>query len=131
MANQHLFYSSLCSWIIHQLIFFMIPMFPHRWIYDMCLLTSLWNHGTTSSIAKWMDRSCIGVCVLHNMYCVSHSSSLSPTGLFFTVHGVVFYFLSKTFVKQHQRNLCHVISHGCATISNIVVGLVFTNQFFS
>lgn len=52
-----LFYSSIGSFLIHQVIFYYVDTFPNKWIVYGCLATSVWNHGTTSRLAQVFNRS--------------------------------------------------------------------------
>lgn len=123
MKNNTLFYSSVVSLWVHMWLFSWVTAFPHPWLHYTCVGTSLWNHGFTSEVAKWTDRAMITVCVGHNLYWLSvyNHHIVSWIGIILTVQGVSFYFVSKM-TKQYEI-LFHLVSHVCATCSNVLLGL--------
>jgi len=137
MKNNLLLFSSLGSLVVHVVLFSKTPKFPRPWLYYLGLGTSIWNHGTTSEIAKWTDRMVVGACVGHNLYWMSayrHQKG-AWMGMVMTLNGVSFYFVSKMVKKKHQI-MFHVISHVCATCSDVLLGVVAhrtfsRHQFFS
>lgn len=42
-----LFYSSIRSFLIHQVIFSYVDTFPNKWIVYECIITSVWNHQSS------------------------------------------------------------------------------------
>jgi hypothetical protein len=125
MKNKTLLYSSLVSFVVHLWLFSWVSAFPHPWLHYACIGTSIWNHGFTSDLAKWTDRAMITVCVGHNVYWLSMYNHYigSWVGRLLTFHGVLFYFVSKMVVAQYQIRL-HLLSHVCATCSNLFLGMV-------
>lgn len=123
MTNKTLLFSSVCSLVVHVWLFSWVLAFPHPWLYYTCIGTSLWNHGFTNELAKWTDRGMITVCVGHNLYWLFmyNHHIVSWIGTILTVHGVSFYFVSKL-IKPYQI-IFHVVSHVCATCSNVLLGL--------
>jgi hypothetical protein len=107
-------------------------------MYYLGLGTSIWNHGMTSQVAKWTDRVIVGVCVGHNLYWLSayrHQKG-AWMGMVMTLNGVFFYFVSKRRMKKKLQIMFHVISHVCATCSDVLLGVVAhrtfsRNQFLS
>ena len=122
-THNALFYSSACSLLVHAWIFSNVAAFPDPWIYYSCVGTSLWNHGFTSTVAQWTDRTMVAVCVGHNLYWLlayNHPIGLW-VGFALSMSGVAFYFASK-FVER--RIMYHLFSHVCATGSSVVLGMV-------
>lgn len=125
MTNKVLFISSIVAFFIHSFLFhYFIYHFPNKWLFYACLLTSIWNHGTTNKIAKYMDRLLVFLCIIHNLswlffieFCATWLGIL-----IFTINGISFYFLSKIY----DITLYHVYSHCCATISNFCLGIYFS-----
>lgn len=118
-----LFYSSFCSLLVHGVLFASVPAFPHPWVYYACVGTSLWNHGCYDNfVAKWTDRAMVSVCVGHNLFWVSslNTHPMRIMGWMLTIKGVGFFLLSKR-IETHQT-LLHLISHVCATCSNVILG---------
>jgi hypothetical protein len=127
MVNKILLSSSLMSVIVHIVLFSIVSEFPQPWIYCLCLTTSVWNHGLTSTLAKWTDRVLVVVCVSHNIiwfYTCSHHP-WSWWGAFLTLNGVSFYLVSKMFECPKKRTYLHMVSHVCATLSNICLGIIY------
>ena len=63
MANKILLASTLCSTICHLTAFLLsvqLPPTPYIIFIVIALITSIWNHSTTSELAKWSDRIIIG-----------------------------------------------------------------------
>lgn len=127
MVNTILCVSSLVFMIVHQCLFWYVPSFPQLWLYQICLWTSIWNHGTTSFVAKWSDRLMVYIGITHSFYSFLF---LYPSwiGLILTSNGMMFYMVSKTYDDPCMKNKYHIISHACATLSNIVLGIVFQKQ---
>lgn len=127
MANNILCVSSIISMIVHQCLFWYVPTVPQSWLYQVCLWTSIWNHGTTSSVAQWSDRIMVFFCITHNLYCFT---VLSPSwvGLVLTSNGMMCYLISKSYDRPCMRNLYHLLSHGCATFSTVVLAMVSSKQ---
>ena len=123
MKNNTLWYSSLVSLFVHMWVFSWAPDFPQPWLHYTSVGTSLWNHGFTSGVAMWTDRTMICVCVGHNLYWLSvHNHPIvSWIGVVLTFHGMSFYLISKM-VSQHEI-MYHLVSHICATCSNVFLGL--------
>ena len=126
MVNNILFYSSIISSFAHILLFAFVPNFPQQWLYYTCLTTSIWNHGCKNNWVKWIDRIVVFVGVLHNVYWLSmsfHHTLWSWFGLVFTMNSATFYMVSKGLDDPMDQTLFHLVSHGCATLSNICLGI--------
>lgn len=126
MASKVLFYSSIGSTILHFLLFTFFSTFPHPHLYYGCLATSIWNHGTTSLLAKLADRVMVVLCVIHHFYWLSFSVSTSYwawCGISITINGAFFYVFSKTFENRYVRITYHFISHLLATFSSFCLAM--------
>ena len=126
MANNILFYSSVASSFLHIILFMLVPGFPHQWLYHFALVSSLWNHGSISTYAKWFDRVVIWVSVGHNIYWLKQYflvSLWSWFGMIFTINAVVFYGVSKLLDDDYEQVSFHFVSHICATASNMCLGV--------
>ena len=110
MVNLILFRSSVFLGICH----FMIPIFTKVSYFDKLMIlyyfgivTSLWNHGTTSSMAKWSDRVVMYVgCLSDFLFCLHHLV-FCPFLLIY----VTCYILAKC----EQKNGFHITTHVVAT----------------
>jgi hypothetical protein len=76
----------------------------------LALVTSLLNHGSTSSIIKWLDRSVMYMGSIITLYQAPNNSirALVPC-----IGG--FYFLA----KYYNSNIFHILSHICITGINV------------
>lgn len=118
--NKFLFYSSILSSFCFQLWFLLFPKFPYKWIYYLCMTTSLCNHGLTSQIAQWIDRIMIIICVVFTIYQLFYFTVdwwFQSIGIGMTLNGLIFYWIS----KKTGNIIYHIISHFFATISGLCV----------
>lgn len=126
-----LFYSSIGSFLIHQVIFYHVDTFPNQWIVYGCLTTSVWNHGTTSRLAQISDRLWVSCGVAHNLLCLyqhrNHNSIYRYSTLFFMGTGVACYFLSKLIMAY--RLPLHLTSHVLGTLSNLSLSILVQKNF--
>jgi hypothetical protein len=81
MANTLLFLSAALFGCIH--LFRIIDKYPCRstllvWTYLLGTATSLWNHGTTSSVAKVVDRFTMVLGFWVDAYLISHIPLSKP-----------------------------------------------------
>ncbi len=113
MANQRLFHSALVCATIHGLgIFVYVPHPLYAAFLLCCVGASLANHGLTSSVAKWVDRSCMYVGVPITLW-------LAPQHVvrIFTLGAGGVYMLG----KYSNSSILHSISHGMITSVNILI----------
>ena len=91
------------------------------------VITSLWNHGTKSNLAKWCDRftMLISSIILFNIINDSNISNKN-TLIFLLLLGIGCYFISKLFNKDNNvRYSLHCGTHLIVTIILIkLIGLV-------
>ena len=110
--NQVLFWS---SFITAGITCFFIKYTTNRIIvvvYISSTLTSLWNHGTTSRIAKISDRTMQVVGALVYLY---HKPSL--LSLFFWMYSMICFIISKRFNLLEY----HMYSHVYASLLHITM----------
>jgi len=70
MVNRVLLYSSLICGGIH--LVYPSHLVVHRMAMMSGVMTSIWNHGTTSPIAKWTDRGMMMVAVIVHVRMYHH-----------------------------------------------------------
>lgn len=126
-----LFYSSIGSFLIHQVIFYHVDTFPKKWIVYGCMATSVWNHGTTSRLAQISDHLWVAGCVGHRLSCLYDDPDQNNKywyGTFFlTSTGVLCYFGSKLTIKY--RLFLHLTSHVLGTLSSLSLSILLQKNF--
>jgi len=135
MANGVLLASTLCCGALH---LWALLSFTATTTWACAILggiiTSVWNHATTSQIAKWFDRCTIAVCVAFDAFILaaaatthkksspSKSALMALGGCYTTLLAAVsLYFAAKRYEHkcQKRRDACHAGSHVLATILHV------------
>jgi hypothetical protein len=124
MANDYLWKSSIFFGSIHFLfMIFWNTRLLLIFIYAVGILTSIWNHGTTSDLAKWADRIWISLGSLVDFYSLFiMDAELAISGTLILMTAVFFFAMAKKFEKKKkdkERDLYHSISHALATIVHL------------
>lgn len=94
------------------------------------ILTSIWNHASTSELARWLDRCTIAVGVCLDVYILSSAtpnqmsreSVLALGGCRTALLAALgLYFTAKSFEHTcwKRRDACHVGAHVLATILHV------------
>ena len=97
------------------------------------ILTSIWNHGTTSEIAKWGDRICIALAVMSAIYHITLFSYRPNSIIVFSVItlAITCYFIAKNHEKKkehYKRDFCHGSSHMIATAAHVTIIAILSTQ---
>ena len=96
-------------------------------IYGIGILTSLWNHGATSEVAKWADRIWMSIGGFVDLYCLCIlEKEMAISGSLILITAVTFFFMAKYHDSKafhRERDLFHGISHCLATILHL--GLLY------
>jgi hypothetical protein len=137
MANTILLLSALCCGAFHlwALLSFQTFLAATTWACAILggIVTSIFNHASTSQIAKWMDRLVIACCVgldaailAAAAYTRTHTQTPLPTLLgcyVVLVAAVGLYFTAKKYEHTHKchkrRDYCHAGSHILATVLHV------------
>ncbi|KAM3570431.1 hypothetical protein VYU27_007509 [Nannochloropsis oceanica] len=142
MANGVLLASTLCCGALHLWALISFDTFTATTTWACIILggivTSVWNHATTSLLAKWFDRCTIAACVGLDAFilaaatttdgrfsrrCSNRSSALMASGGCYTtlLAAVGLYFAAKSYEHkcQTRRDVCHAGSHVLATILHV------------
>ncbi len=137
MANGVLLVSTLCCGALHLWALLSFDTFTATTTWACIILggivTSVWNHATTSPLAKWFDRCTIAACVALDTLILaaatttdgrfSSSSALMALGGCYTtlLAAVGLYFAAKNYEHkcQTRRDACHAGSHVLATILHV------------
>ena len=100
MANPKLLFSSGINGliIISALTYFQLWV-PSSFLYVSGILTSLWNHGYTSELAKWADRVVIALIFIHNVVLSALNFLNLWPAIASNMIGVTFYFMAKYYEK--------------------------------
>lgn len=131
MANPLLFRSACLLGSLHVVLVLLyeIPFFLAL-AYLCAVATSVWNHGTTSGLAKWTDRFTI-VCavIVDSMYIAVMPAAQLCLGAVLVVAGVSCYFMAKAAIRSGQSgDPYHVLSHCFGTVLNIIVIISISSQ---
>ena len=115
MANIFLFCSSLFSGWLHLLILEVYPFPESRFImYLFGFLTSLWNHGTTSTRAKWIDRVTIGtIAVLDVIWIIDFDTFKRCVCFTLWLLAVSSYIIAKLTKQVEYHMMSHVLIAFC------------------
>ena len=126
MANPFLFKSSAFLGLLHIITCLLWKANPLLSIvYTGGVLTSMWNHGFTLKIAKWLDRSWMTVGTIIDIVFILALPFVSKViGLSMVVLYVSLYFMAKYMIKQKDGNkqfgnLPHLITHIGATLCHV------------
>lgn len=140
MANSILFASSLFFAFLHlALIIFYRPPLTLSYSVLCGVFSSLWNHGTTSEIAKWSDRGMMAVGAIIDfayLATVPTASRLLLAAL--VVAAIVGYAGAKALVRVAQKkevapaatvfaavftsgNLPHLLAHLCLSCTHFIM----------
>ena len=115
MANKLLLKSSLCSLTCHILAILLsiqLPPLPYIGFVFFGLGTSVWNHYTTSEIAKWIDRITMA-CGVFITYLVAP--------LYILKYILILIVGSYGIAKLYKSNMSHIIAHASITCINVYV----------
>ena len=136
MANSILFRSSSFFALIHFIAMYLYQETVPRvycTILIIGILTSLWNHGTTSEVAKWGDRICVALGVLNDLYHISifyyRPNSLIVFGVL--ALAIVCYFRAKFHEGKKDslsRDFCHASCHMIATAAHVTIIAILSTQ---
>lgn len=120
MANRNLFYSSLLFGFVHLLYLVTYPTsIGFRFILISGILSSIWNHGDTNPIAKWLDRSIMVIGVVTDSLVLSSSTSaLQPVAHGLFVAACVSYGVSKVNPDRLTSDMQHICAHCFLTIAH-------------
>jgi predicted membrane protein len=97
-------------------------------------VTSVWNHGVTSSIAKAVDRLMMWIGFFSNLYTISrvHDNMRRYACLITLLAAVLLYVVAKSCIalsRRHQKqeesnrlsDLPHILAHFSLTITHILL----------
>jgi hypothetical protein len=125
MANIDLFLTSYLMLVIHSFaIFIFQPPFIIFIIYIIGPIVSVWNHGTTSIIAKFIDRS---VMVFGYLIDMAYIYKIKNIYVLFLIHlSIICYFISKL------TNIIsfHLLAHIIIIITHIIILYNYYNKYF-
>jgi hypothetical protein len=117
MANDRLFRSGALALLVHLVGFWAHQPPPtHIAFITAACLTTLWNHGSTTAVAKWGDRLMMGACVLYHLRYEPYRIVVWSA--------VPAYFAAKITGNDHW----HMVSHACATWGNLNAMSAITDQ---
>jgi hypothetical protein len=114
MANKVLLLSALISSLCHIYALVKTEQLPPVYYTSFIMLalgTSIWNHRTTSEIAKWSDRITMG-CGTIITY------TIAPDQAYF---GMPVIFLSYFGAKIFKHNIFHICAHTSITAINMYI----------
>eukprot|EP00011_Vannellida_sp_DIVA3-517-6-12_P002475 CAMPEP_0114606962 /NCGR_PEP_ID=MMETSP0168-20121206/1829_1 /TAXON_ID=95228 ORGANISM="Vannella sp., Strain DIVA3 517/6/12" /NCGR_SAMPLE_ID=MMETSP0168 /ASSEMBLY_ACC=CAM_ASM_000044 /LENGTH=97 /DNA_ID=CAMNT_0001817837 /DNA_START=173 /DNA_END=466 /DNA_ORIENTATION=- len=96
----------------------------------MAVATSVWNHGTTSGLAKWADRGTIACAVVVDaLYIAVLPAAQLAVGSLLVVAGITCYFMAKSAIKAGQSgDRYHLASHCVGTLLNVIVILSLSSR---
>jgi hypothetical protein len=113
MVNPTLFVSAiLCSALHSAAILWYQPPLPYTIFLASACATSMWNHGTTSTLAKWSDRAIMGI-GLPVTFALAPTSALQAL----TVDIMLVYGLA----KHRQSTPLHIVAHILITFINLQI----------
>jgi len=111
MVNPTLARSALVISVIHAIGFAALqPSIPYALFLAAGCGTSVWNHATTSEIAKWADRGVMGIGTVLTM--IIAPTPLEQALMLLTV-------AAYTAAKKCGSNHAHILSHGLITFINL------------
>lgn len=134
MANYILLISSMVCGVIHLAyilysFIFRTPFLPKCvfMTYMIGILTSIWNHGSTSQMAKWIDRIWIYFGVLIDIHlCLFVISPQYMMGC------IIAYSVCYIVAKKTKYTIFHVGTHIWATLLHIyIVQYISSNNYLS
>lgn len=91
------------------------------------ILTSVWNHGTTSTLAKWSDRVMISIGALIDGYTIALNMTGRSAQLcsWLLLSSVLTYLLSKavrnTSLTSISSNVLHAFAHVMITCCHVLM----------
>lgn len=139
MANTILLLSALCCGAFHlwALLSFQTFLAATTWACAILggVITSIFNHATTSQVAKWIDRLVVACCVgldavilAAAAYTRTHTETERQTPLstllvcyVVLVAAVGLYFTAKKYEHKcyKKRDYCHALSHILGTVLHV------------
>lgn len=142
MANLFLFKSSiyLGSINIIAISFFNVPLIFKSLIW-VGVITSIWNHGTTSIFAKYFDRAIMlyGVCI--DSYYIGLLKNQPNSQIFcitFLILSIFMYFSNKRIHKEKKKranithetqdSTFHCFAHVLLTFMHLTIGYEIHSQ---
>lgn len=115
MANKVLLISALCSTISHLTAFVLLAQLqsiPYIIFIVFALITSIWNHSTTSELAKWSDRITMG-CGTIIIYAITQVEAIYYImPVIIGIYGLA---------KKMNNNILHILAHISITCINIYI----------
>lgn len=144
MANPTLFATSCIMLAGHLILVCLMsnsPL-PLLVIYVVGPLTSVWNHGTTSDIAKWSDRCVMTLGLGIDLWFLSHDISgawprITMVALFLS-WALVLFFGGKVCMKRSDdtkedilESLPHAIAHICILLSHVCMLYYYRESLLS
>jgi hypothetical protein len=124
--NEYLFYSSLIVGVL--IIGISIELYNPKLLYIYIItyigiITSIFNHGTSNTYIKGIDRIIMGISIIvYIYYCIQiHNSILKITTLLMIFLMIFMYFLSKIIRSEYAdfSTILHITTH-------IFVGIIFS-----
>ena len=125
MANIHLFITSYLMLIIHTFaIFIYQPPFLIFMTYIIGPVVSVWNHGTTSILAQFIDRF---IMILGYLIDLLYIYKLKNIYVLILIHiSIISYFISKI----TKITSFHLLSHIIIILTHIILLYNYYNYFF-
>lgn len=112
--NKRLLISTFVHGGVHLCMMYVYAPHYIYCLYVVCgVATSVWNHGCTSQIARWTDRGVMVVAVLFHLLYFGNR--------YLTTCIVSTFLLSKLQTCTVCRDVLHIATHSCATVSNFHV----------
>lgn len=144
MTNRVLYFTSWVMMMLHYAavgLFFRSSPVLLQWLYLCGPWTSAWNHGTTSFVAKWADRSLMAVgCVLDIYFvCSLLISFIPPLPAIFVLANIAMALLAYACAKRTasapipdkaRQNAFHSMAHAFITAANLSL-LYFIHMLLS
>lgn len=111
MVNVTLARSAIAVSFIHAVGFALFqPSGPYTLFLTAGCATSVWNHATTSEIAKWADRSAMGIGTVLTLL-------IAPTP--FEQALMLLTVIAYAVAKQAQSTNTHMVAHALITFINL------------
>ena len=136
MANSILLKTSCFFGLVHFIAMYLYQETVPRLyctILTIGILTSIWNHGTTSELAKWGDRLWIALGVISDVYHISLFTYRPNSSIVFSVItlAIICYFRAKSHEKKNEpllRDFCHSSCHMIATAAHVTIIAILSTQ---
>lgn len=129
MTNNTLCVSSIVCGIVHMVAFSKHLRFYNNSavflfsMYTVGIATSIWNHGTTSELSKWADRSfmILGVCtdIVWSVHCLECMQLLFSATILFCIAKLVQLYEYRYSHLYYVYTGIHVLSHITITFCHV------------